>query len=271
MKKFFNNIIPKSTNPKYLDPAYINVSEMQSHERNFLYQEIKSKKPSKILEIGVSSGSSSVLILNTIKNIRNAKCYSIDYLNNCYYDCNKKTGFIVDQYPELKSKWKLYTGGLTSKFIEEIGNNIDFCFIDAAHRHPGEILDFLIILPFLKNNCTIVLHDIALYQFEKKVEHCICNGALFSAVTGNKQTTKEYDPAYYFSNIGSFTINKNTRKNIKDIFRILSFPWSYMPTDEDLQSAKSIIKKYYNSDLNDYFDRIIDFQKKRISIGEHYE
>jgi hypothetical protein len=33
--------------------------------------------------------------------------------------------------------------------------------IDSAHFKPGEILDFIIVLPFLKEEAVIVIHDIA--------------------------------------------------------------------------------------------------------------
>ena len=32
--------------------------------------------------------------------------------------------------------------------------------IDSAHFEPGEILDFLIVLPFLKENAIVGIHDI---------------------------------------------------------------------------------------------------------------
>ena len=33
-------------------------------------------------------------------------------------------------------------------------------FIDSAHFEPGEILDFLIVLPFLKEGALVGFHDI---------------------------------------------------------------------------------------------------------------
>jgi hypothetical protein len=48
------------------------------------------------------------------------------------------------------NKWTLYIGTLTSQVIETIGNDIDFVFIDTMHITPGEMLDWLMVLPFLK-------------------------------------------------------------------------------------------------------------------------
>ena len=40
---------------------------------------------------------------------------------------------------------------------EKIGNNIDLAMIDTAHFEPGEILDFLLILPWInKRICSSV-------------------------------------------------------------------------------------------------------------------
>lgn len=51
---------------------------MSEHERRFLNGIIRELKPEKILEVGVSAGRSSVIILNAIKDIEDAKLYSID-------------------------------------------------------------------------------------------------------------------------------------------------------------------------------------------------
>jgi len=143
-----------------LDNAYTKVSEMSFDERAFLNALILKNTPKKLLEIGVSSGGSSIVILNAIKNIPSAKLYSIDLKDNWYKDSGKKTGYIVDDYQYLKSKWKLFTGALALEFIEEIGRGIDFCFIDTAHYNPGEIFDILMVLPYLADDAVIVFHDV---------------------------------------------------------------------------------------------------------------
>ena len=57
-------------------------------------------------------------------------------------------------------KWNLKTGILACEFIETIGNEIDLVFIDTMHTTPGEMLDWLMALPFLKEEAIVVLHDI---------------------------------------------------------------------------------------------------------------
>ena len=130
-------------------------SQMWDNQREFLNGVIRKFKPKKIVEIGVAQGGSSMIILNAIKDIKNSHLYSIDL------DPNNKIGYCVRKLmKELVNRWSLYTGNIAAKFIEEIGNNIDMVFIDSAHFEPGEILDFLIVLPFLKEGAIVGFHDI---------------------------------------------------------------------------------------------------------------
>lgn len=98
------------------------VSEMSYLDRSFLNGIIRKVRPRKILELGVSAGGSSSIILNAIKDIEYSTLYSIDYNTNYYVDATKKTGFIVDErFASLKNKWHLYTEGIAAKFLDEVG------------------------------------------------------------------------------------------------------------------------------------------------------
>ena len=77
---------------------------MTSSEQSFLCELIQQKQPKKLLELGVAAGSSSVIILNSIKDIQGSHLTSVDYLTLWYRDESKSTGFVVDNYPELKKK-----------------------------------------------------------------------------------------------------------------------------------------------------------------------
>ena len=129
---------------------------MWANQREFLNGVVRKFKPKKILEIGVKKGGSSIVILNAIKDFKNSHLYSIDL------DSDEIIGKCVREYfPELMNKWTLFKGNIATEFIEQIGNDIDMVFIDSAHFEPGEILDFIIILPFLKENAIAIFHDIA--------------------------------------------------------------------------------------------------------------
>ena len=110
-------------------------SLLSTLDMKFINGMIRKYKPKKILEVGVASGGSSAIILNAIQNIENSHLYSIDKLINDYNRRNKEIGWIVkDNFSNLMKKWTLYTGGITSNFIEKIGGDIDLVFIDTVMK-----------------------------------------------------------------------------------------------------------------------------------------
>jgi predicted O-methyltransferase YrrM len=270
-----------------LDSYYQEFNEMTGQERYFLNSMILRNKPVKILELGVSAGGSSVILLNAIKENNKGELYSVDYLNHWYKDQGCKTGFVLDKYPELKEKWKLYTGTLALSFLEQIGDGIDFVFIDTMHTNPGEILDFLMVLPFLKEEALVVFHDTKLYtDFDdpnrlSKITLAFANtnNLLMSAVYGkkyipmgeaginlpfkkvNKNIPKVAGSEIHFPNIGGITIDKATRDRIFEVFNLLTLQWIYLPSDDELVEIINFFSKYYDPLLVNHFKEIIFLQK----------
>lgn len=230
------------------------ISEMTYLERCFLNGIIRQTKPKKILELGVSAGGSSAIILNAIKDFDDTKLYSVDYSKKWYRDNSKDTGFIIDEkFSNLKNKWKLYAGGTAAKYMEEIGGEIDLCLIDTAHSNPGEFLDFLIVLPYLKKNAILILHDVALH---KPYKWCITNGILFSCLRGKKFSFNE---GFWnkFANIGAVILDENIMDNILDYFYLLTLPWEYSPSDYDIWECQKLFSKNYKEELTDIFMNIM--------------
>ena len=235
------------------------ISEMTYLERCFLNGIIRQAKPKKILELGVSAGGSSAIILNAIKDFDNTKLYSVDYNKKWYRDNSKDVGFIIDEkFSNLKNKWKLYTGGTAAKYMDEIGGEIDLCLIDTMHVNPGEFLDFLIVLPYLKKNAILILHDIALHHTYK---FCITNGILFSCLNGNKLSFNE-GLWNRFANIGAVILDENIKDNILDYLYLLTLPFEYLPTDNDILECQKLFSKHYKQDLVDKFINIMLVNKK---------
>ena len=249
--------------------------EMSQQEKAFLLELLIKKNPKKILELGVSRGGSSALILNTIKNT-DTKLYSIDFCTNFYKDPSLKTGFILDSLPELKKDWTLYTGAMAYKFMDKIGDGIDFCFIDTAHCNPGELLDFLQVLPYLKEDAIVVFHDTALHTRIKSYAGQIANPAInntcglcMSAIYGKKLLQGNFIylekfPMFKarFPNIGAIQLNSETREHIFEIFNLLTLHWVYEIEDETLKELSEFFKHYYGEEWSSYFDKICAFQKE---------
>jgi predicted O-methyltransferase YrrM len=259
-----------------LDENYTNVSEMSNEEREFLNGIILRNKPKKILEAGVSAGSSSVIILNAIKENSESRLYSIDYSRTWYRDRAKNSGYVTDSYPCLKNKWKLFTGGLSLKFIEEIGGNIDFCFIDTVHSNPGEILDTLMILPFLKDDAIIVFHDVNCHTGSGEFAECnvlggFTNNLLMSAITGKKiiqgnfvphSKYANWDKSPYFPSIGAIKTNKDTKEHVFEIFNLLTLKWAYLPSVEEEKSIVSFLSKYYDRYFIEYIKKVFIYHRE---------
>ena len=106
---------------------------MSKEELYFINGLIRKYRPRKILEIGVCSGGVSATILNAIKDIKGSMLYSCDLEKRDYIADTNEVGYVVKKFfPEYLYKWILFTGNTTAAFIEKIGGNIDFVFIDTA-------------------------------------------------------------------------------------------------------------------------------------------
>ena len=242
----------------------------------FMNTLIKEYKPKKILEIGAGFGFSSSVILNAIKDDPDAKLYSTDY--NSTLPANNGDvmliGYHVDSFPELKAKWKLYAGcGFVSNVIGEIGSGIDFVFLDTMHRNPGEILDLLMVLPFLNNGAIIVIHDIALdkiyFKTGKAKEAKITQtcAILYSALNGK---TLIIDGCDSFDiqrdvNIGAKKLEYHPMDIAHSLFYLLTLKWSQQEIVMYLENEKNIIDyftTYYSYYYSNYLTNIFDYQKQ---------
>ena len=84
---------------------------------------IREKRPSKILEVGVNQGGSSVVLLQAIESLElDANLYSVDI------EPNLPAAENVEKWaPHLTNRWSLKYGKDVSAYLEDIGGNIDFC------------------------------------------------------------------------------------------------------------------------------------------------
>ncbi len=252
-----------------LGEDYKQYSEMSDQDRLFLITLVNRFKPKKILELGVSKGGSSYLILNMIKNNPDTHLYSIDYNEWHYRIKDKKTGFLLDSYPELKKQWTLKTGGMALNFLDEISSSekeeekFDFCFIDTVHSIPGEILDLLQVLPYLKKNAVVCFHDTNL-QMNGGIRKNYCvNNLIMSSLSGEKLLPyyKPFKSVFgnYFVNIGAVKLDDNV--NIFGLFNLLTLSWNSIPSLSDINLLKQHLCKYYHQYYINYFENIVNRQE----------
>ncbi|AOZ97314.1 class I SAM-dependent methyltransferase [Butyrivibrio hungatei] len=248
--------ITKIIDEKYGDGR----SEMSSWQQGFLCGLIKEYDPKKIVEIGVSAGGTTAVVLNALSMLcSDAHMYSVDYNENYYLDRSKKTGFIAEWASEYlkkadtNSRWKheLLTGGGICNFLDKIGNKIDFLILDTVHSCPGEILDFLVCLPYLTDDAVVVMHDIAM-QFTS-YRNAYATQLLLDTVSAKKIVLRDENDEYHgYPNIGAFQICDDTLRYIDNVFSALNISWNYIPSE--LELYRDELSKNYDEKLMDIFE-----------------
>ncbi len=237
-------------------------------QANFIVYLLKKYNSKKILELGVSAGGSSLLILDTIKDFENAHLYSIDYLNYWYKDKNKPVGFVVNEKaPNLLDNWTLYSGNFACEFIDQIcpdkAQDIDFCFIDTIHLRPGEILDFLMVLPYLKKNAVVVFHDISLHTFGEEFATSDANCILYSAIKGEK--ILPLNDCSRFPNMGAIILDDDIRERIFDVFNALLLRWYYILEKEEYLLILKHFEKHYEEELIDIYKKAYEYNNMLVT------
>ena len=232
-------------------------SEMWANQREFLNGIIRKHKPKKILEIGVRHGGSSIIILNAINDYKYSKLFSIDISSS------KNTGNCLYQYfPEFIPKWKLYNGNIATEYMELIGGNIDMVLIDTAHFEPGEILDFLMVLPFLKEEAIVIFHDIANQMNEKAHRNEWAPYIIFNALRGEKYLPSGDRNKILKHDIGAVKLENNQNKYYHDYFRLLGGQWQYFPRVKHINQLIKYFSKYYDNDCLIMFNETIEFNRQ---------
>jgi lipopolysaccharide biosynthesis glycosyltransferase len=268
------------------EKCLLHYSEMQKSEVDFIKQLISENQPKKILEVGVAAGSCLAIMLNEVRQNDDAMVYGIDYSEKYYRDKKMKSGWIVDDlYHEMAQKFKIFTGGVAACFLEEIGNDIDFCVLDTMHILPGELLDFLMAMPFLKENSICILHDTNMQNLPLEngtirvskeantknlqfVGDAYATGVLASMLASEKIFPAEYLREFALPNIMAFRITADLKKYIQNVFHALALPWKYKLSEGDEKIVGASIEKNYGKNNADYFYKISGMMRKRIEMEE---
>lgn len=211
--------------------------EMSEWQSAYLCGLIREYSPRKILEVGVAAGGTTALILNTLSMINcKAEVWSVDILEDYYAKPWLKTGFMAEdakniiRTDNIKHTLKI---GLVPEVIDDIGDGIDFLILDTVHMVPGELLDFPICLPYLKEDAIVVLHDVILHATSVYTNN-YATQLLLNCVTAEKKPVFGYDNEIGYPNIAAFMVNQDTRKYIYDVFSAMLLPWQYSVPETEL-------------------------------------
>lgn len=233
---------------KYNPPKWA-TSYIGSNDATFITELIKTQKPKEIIEIGVASGFSSIILLESLdRYVDKGHLHSFDILEKCHFNNSYPIGFAVEELaPHLKQYWSLHTkstGFDAGKLLN--GRDINFLFIDGNHFHPWPTLDLLALIPAISNNSHIILHDIS-----ENWAH----------------TTNIYGPMHIFNlwpyekksqnNIGYITISdKNKLKSF--CYEILNLNWDNHVDPYYLKKLESIEIKVHDKKMEKFVKKIQD-------------
>lgn len=254
--------------PEYYEPIEVldndieHCIEMDREEKAVLCGLLREWKPHKIVEIGLAAGGSTCLIMKCMEmlGLEDFTLTSIDLSERFYRDTNKETGYLFKENKDkfiYSDKHRFLLGRHTVDRMEEIGDNIDFLFLDTVHSLPGEILDFLLLYPHLAKKAVVVLHDTNLHNMQ--FQHSISNRVLLNSVVADKYYTGEWA----FLNIGAFQITEDTKTYMSDVFSALLLPWHYQEADVVLEKYRNEYKKYYSDELLQVWDNAVECMKRR--------
>jgi len=230
---------------------------MWDNQREFLNELVRKFKPKKVLEIGPHTGGSSIIILNAIDDIKDSKLYSIDL------DSGERIGECVNKYfPHLSKRYTLFKRNIASAFMEQIGGNIDMAFFDTSHTEPGEILDFIITLPFLKENAVVAFHDTAIQITHNHHRNEFAPYIIFNGIRGEKYLPS--GDVIFKQDIAAAKLDSNKKKYYKEYFRLLGGQWQYFPEEEHVTQLRDFLIKYYEKDCKEcliIFEEAIVFNR----------
>lgn len=217
-----------------------NKIEFTKDEQDFLIELLMKNQFKKIVEIGVSRGGVSKMIMDYLP--QNSKLFSIDLSSDF------SVGEICKKKYNDDPRWKLYKGVYTFEVIEEIGSDIDMIILDTDHELPGELLDFLMVYPFLGENAIVIVHDILLYWLKSKTEiHSIAPRLLFNTLVGEKMNVGDW----LEGNMGCVKLIKKSQ-DIHNILQCLKIPWNNLAIIRKIPEMKNFFLRYYCGDIQNH-------------------
>ncbi len=122
-------------------------------------------KPRQIVEIGCATGFSTRVMATLLQETGPSQIDSFDIEDRFYADRSKPVGYLLNDGTASHDDVtvNIWTKTTALDVAEKVGT-VDFCFIDAAHKHPWPTIDTLAVLPLMKPGGIIVHHDLQMYR-----------------------------------------------------------------------------------------------------------
>jgi predicted O-methyltransferase YrrM len=219
----------------------------------FLLTMIERQRPRHVLEIGIASGTSSLMMLAFLDRLgEDTRLTSVDAVDRYYGNPARKVGYLVPEwYGSVPDRWTVLTGcgaaGLDDHPAlrdQALARRFDLAFIDANHAHPWPTLDVLCILPFLQPGSWVVLHDINLPLLGDYPQFGPAH--LLRGWAG--QAMIDEDPGV--PNTGALKLWVSDATSVADLLPILSLPWQVALAQDELASILSHVASHFPPDVS---------------------
>ena len=148
-----------------------------------------------------------------------------------------------------------------------IGNAIDLIILDTSHTIPGELLDYLVVFPYLADESFVIIDDLftplihQLTPYKSETAHLqIAPRLLYSSICGEKVDIKGNK-----SEIFQYGIKKIDKKNISQlaaISELLLLPWHSQIGLKGVMDYSEILQKHYSADVTDNFRLALKLNQK---------
>ena len=212
--------------------------------------------PKKIVEVGVASGWGSVILLKALTEagVLDYQYFGVDIAERFFYNDSYATGQAVGEVvPDLISKYRLLTGRSIAEVAPEIGYGIDFAFIDAHHMHPWATLDLLSLLPFLKPESWVALHDLNLCLKEDQGHQNRGPKYLFDAWDGDKSHSIQVPTM-----AGAIQLSVYPEDHLPLLLDLLYTPWELPVDDRFLAPLLILLRTHYGEEWGSKFQRAME-------------
>ena len=134
----------------------------------FLTAFVSVLAPTRAIEIGTLGGFSAAVIAAAIRwqqpGEEKILVDTIDRHTHSVLEQDKPVGFLIrEMFPAFAEAVRIHApaeSGIVREFARP--DEIELAFIDADHQHPRPLLDLVRLVPFLRANAWVVIHDIRL-------------------------------------------------------------------------------------------------------------
>lgn len=162
---------------------------------------------------------------------------------------------------------KLFLGKTVAQTLPEICINnedkIDMLLLDTIHYLPGELLDFVVCLPYLSKSAIVILDDLTFSHFGENKD-AIATKILFDTVVAEKLVPQSET----YPKMAAFRINEDTKKYAVDLFSALITPWGYKMTVDEINPYKTLIYNNYGEDERKVFLQAVSINEASLGKRE---